>query len=149
MLEMGTEQRYDIYDLFLQFPDPLVPRRRRLEVTERMDRDGNVHHAARPSSSPRRCAQRWPRRACEAVAVCFLHAYRNSGARTRSRRAIVRAVFPDIAVSLSSRRGGGDVGIPALRHDLRERLRAAADGPLSRASWSASCGSGASAARCT
>ena len=42
ILEMGTEQRYDIYDLFLRFPDPLVPRRRRLEVTERMDRDGNV-----------------------------------------------------------------------------------------------------------
>jgi 5-oxoprolinase (ATP-hydrolysing) len=42
ILEMGTEQRYDIYDLFLQFPDPLVPRRHRMEVTERMDRDGNV-----------------------------------------------------------------------------------------------------------
>ena len=42
ILEMGTEQRYDIYDLFLQFPEPLVPRRHRMEVTERMDRDGNV-----------------------------------------------------------------------------------------------------------
>ena len=41
-LEMGTEQRYDIYDLFLGFPDPLVPRRHRLEVGERMDRDGRV-----------------------------------------------------------------------------------------------------------
>ena len=39
---MGTEQRYDIYDLFLQYPEPLVPRRRRLEVTERMDRDGRA-----------------------------------------------------------------------------------------------------------
>ncbi len=29
-LEMGTEQRYDIYDLFLSFPEPLVPRRHRL-----------------------------------------------------------------------------------------------------------------------
>ena len=34
ILEMGTEQRYDIYDLFLLFPDPLVPRRHRLEVAE-------------------------------------------------------------------------------------------------------------------
>ena len=42
ILEMGTEQRYDIYDLFLRFPDPLVPRRHRLEVAERIDRDGNV-----------------------------------------------------------------------------------------------------------
>ncbi|MBV8769334.1 MAG: methylhydantoinase, partial [Hyphomicrobiales bacterium] len=42
ILEMGTEQRYDIYDLFLRYPEPLVPRRRRLEVKERLDRDGNV-----------------------------------------------------------------------------------------------------------
>src|SRR3984957_12368150 len=42
ILEMGTEQRYDIYDLFLQYPEPLVPRRGRLEVPERMDRDGNA-----------------------------------------------------------------------------------------------------------
>src|ERR1041385_5317068 len=41
-LEMGTEQRYDIYDLFLQFPEPLVPRRHRLEIGERLDRDGRI-----------------------------------------------------------------------------------------------------------
>ena len=37
VLQMGTEQRYDIYDLFLKFPDPLVPRRHRLEIPERID----------------------------------------------------------------------------------------------------------------
>ena len=42
VLEMGTEQRYDIYDLFLSYPGPLVERRARLEVRERMDRDGGV-----------------------------------------------------------------------------------------------------------
>ncbi len=42
VLEAGTEQRYDIYDLFLRYPDPLVPRHRRLEVAERIDRDGQV-----------------------------------------------------------------------------------------------------------
>ena len=45
ILEMGTEQRYDIYDLFLGFPAPLVSRDLRLEVAERMDRDGNVIEA--------------------------------------------------------------------------------------------------------
>ena len=34
ILEMGTEQRYDIYGLFLTFPDPLVSRELRLEVPE-------------------------------------------------------------------------------------------------------------------
>ena len=33
VLEFGIEQRYDIYDLFLRFPDPLVPRHRRLEIS--------------------------------------------------------------------------------------------------------------------
>ena len=36
ILEMGTEQRYDIHDLFLQFPEPIVPRGLRREVGERV-----------------------------------------------------------------------------------------------------------------
>ncbi|HRI90504.1 MAG TPA: hydantoinase/oxoprolinase N-terminal domain-containing protein, partial [Accumulibacter sp.] len=42
ILEMGTEQRYDIYDLFVAFPDPLAPRNLRLEVDERIDARGAV-----------------------------------------------------------------------------------------------------------
>src|SRR3970282_909517 len=42
ILEMGKEQRYDIYDLFLRFPEPLVPRRWRRGVRERISRDGAV-----------------------------------------------------------------------------------------------------------
>lgn len=42
VLQMGTEQRYDIYDLFLQYPAPLVPRQWRIEITERVDRDGRI-----------------------------------------------------------------------------------------------------------
>src|SRR5919112_4487579 len=52
VLEMGREQRYDIYDLFLEYPEPLVPRRWRVAVDERMTRDGQPlrapdMHAAR------------------------------------------------------------------------------------------------------
>jgi 5-oxoprolinase (ATP-hydrolysing) len=100
ILEMGTEQRYDIYDLFLQFPDPLVPRRHRLEVTERMDRDGNVLTPL-DAADVRAMAQRLVADGIEAVAICFLHAYRNP-AHEREAAAIVRAAFPDIAVSISS-----------------------------------------------
>ena len=53
-LEMGTEQRYDIYDLFLSFPEPLVPRRHRLEIGERLDRDGRVVSPLDPAT---RCAR--------------------------------------------------------------------------------------------
>ncbi|MGH7069787.1 MAG: hydantoinase B/oxoprolinase family protein [Acetobacteraceae bacterium] len=100
ILEMGTEQRYDIYDLFLRFPEPLVPRRRRLEIAERMDRDGNPV-VTLSDASVRRAARQLLAEGVEAVAVCFLHSYRNPAHEKRA-GAILRAEFPELAVSLSS-----------------------------------------------
>ena len=100
ILEMGTEQRYDIYDLFLQYPEPLVPRARRLEVPERMDRDGNTVIAVNTAAVVE-AARKLAADGAEAIAVCFLHAYRNP-AHEREAGAAIRAAFPDIAVSLSS-----------------------------------------------
>src|SRR6185437_12845446 len=100
ILEMGTEQRYDIYDLFLRFPDPLVPRRRRLEVAERMDRDGNTI-VPLDRDLVREAARSLAAEGVEAIAVCFLHAYRNP-AHERAAADAVRTAFPDLAVSISS-----------------------------------------------
>jgi 5-oxoprolinase (ATP-hydrolysing) len=100
ILEMGTEQRYDIYDLFLQFPEPLVPRRRRLEVAERLDRDGNVLTALDPAEV-RAAALRLRAEKVEAVAICFLHAYRNP-AHERAAAEVVNATCPELAVSVSA-----------------------------------------------
>ena len=100
ILEMGTEQRYDIYDLFLQFPDPLVPRRHRLEVNERLDRDGNVITPLDPAEV-RATALRLRAEGVEAIAICFLHAYRNA-VHERAAAEIVRAACPELAVSISS-----------------------------------------------
>ena len=100
ILEMGTEQRYDIYDLFLQYPTPLVPRRRRLEVAERMDRDGEVVTALDlPAVAD--AARALVADGVEAIAVCFLHAYRNP-AHERAAGAAIRAAHPGLSVSLSS-----------------------------------------------
>ena len=41
-LEIGREGRYDMYDLFIDPPAPLVPRQLRFEVSERMLADGSV-----------------------------------------------------------------------------------------------------------
>ncbi|MFE0758073.1 hydantoinase B/oxoprolinase family protein [Inquilinus sp. NPDC058860] len=100
VLEMGTEQRYDIYDLFLQFPEPLVARRLRLEVPERMDRDGTVVETL-DREAVRAALRRLAADGVEAVAVCFLHAYRNPE-HERIVGEIARAEFPQLAVSLSS-----------------------------------------------
>ncbi|MPZ51881.1 MAG: hypothetical protein GEU79_03970, partial [Acidimicrobiia bacterium] len=42
VLESGKEQRYDLYDLFLEMPPPLVPRRRRMGLRERVLADGSI-----------------------------------------------------------------------------------------------------------
>jgi 5-oxoprolinase (ATP-hydrolysing) len=100
VLEAGTEQRYDIYDLFLTYPEPLVPRRLRLEVSERMDRDGQVVTPLDPDGV-RRAARTMRDAGVEAVAVCFLHAWREPR-HEREAAAILQAELPGIPVSLSS-----------------------------------------------
>ncbi len=100
ILEMGTEQRYDIYDLFLQYPEPLVPRRRRLEVVERLDRDGLVVTEL-DLDGVRAAAKALVDDGVEAIAVGFLHAYRNPSHERAAGQAI-RALYPEVAVSLSS-----------------------------------------------
>lgn len=99
LLEMGHEQRYDIYDLFLEFPEPIVPRSRTLEVDERIDRDGAVQRApdldATLASVDRLVAD-----GVEAVAVSFLHAYRNPVHEVAVAQAI-RDRHPELALSVS------------------------------------------------
>ena len=100
VLEAGTEQRYDIYDLFLRFPVPLVPRRRRLEVTERIDRDGQVVTPL-DEAGVRRAARAFRAAGVEAVAVCFLHAYRAPQHEQRA-AAILAEELDGVPVSISS-----------------------------------------------
>jgi len=99
VLEMGTEQRYDIYDLFLKFPEPLVPRRRRIEIPERMDARGAVVTPL-DLDAARAAARALVDEGVEAIAVCFLHAYRNP-AHERAAAELLRREFPRVAVSLS------------------------------------------------
>jgi 5-oxoprolinase (ATP-hydrolysing)/N-methylhydantoinase A len=100
ILEMGTEQRYDIYDLFLRFPQPLVSRDRRREVSERIDRDGQI---VTPLNEKQLLSaiRRLSADGCEAIAVCFINSYRNS-AHERAAGRVIREHFPTLSVSLSS-----------------------------------------------
>src|SRR5947208_2709182 len=99
-LEMGTEQRYDIYDLFLSFPAPLVARRHRLEIGERVDRNGRVV-APLDANEVRAAVRQLVDEGIEAVAVCFLHSYANPEHEQAAREQIERE-FPRLFVSLSS-----------------------------------------------
>ncbi len=99
-LEMGTEQRYDIYDLFLSFPEPLVPRRHRLEIGERVDRESRIVAALDPDEV-RKAVRQLIDDGTEAVAVCFLHSYANP-AHEQAVRELIEREFPSLFVSLSS-----------------------------------------------
>ena len=76
VLVMGRAKRFDTYDLWLDKPRPLVPRRAIHEVDERVADDGEV---LRPLdiASVHAAADRIAGDGVESVAVCLLHAYAN------------------------------------------------------------------------
>jgi len=100
VMTIRRELRYDLYDLFMDLPDPLVPRRLRFEVTERVLADGSIDTPL-DVEEVRRTARRIRREDIEAVAVCLLHAYRNP-AHERLVADVLAQELPDAWVSLSS-----------------------------------------------
>jgi 5-oxoprolinase (ATP-hydrolysing)/N-methylhydantoinase A len=100
VLELGTEQRYDIHDIFLKFPTPLVPRVWRFEVDERLSRDGEVL-VPLDLAQVHAIAERAAAAGVQAIAVVFLHAYR-SDRHERIVGEYLTAHFPRLHVSLSS-----------------------------------------------
>ena len=100
ILEMRKEMRYDIYDLLITLPDPLVPRPLRLEVDERVNASGKIlRHLELAELED--VAELFRQAGVEAVAVSFLHAYRNP-AHERAAGEWLREHLPEVSVSLSS-----------------------------------------------
>ncbi len=98
--EIAREHRYDLYDLFLEMPQPLVPRYLRLEVDERVYADGSVSKTPDPDQVARLVAELRDKD-IEAIAICFLHSYANP-AHEQLVGAIVGEIAPGVRVSLSS-----------------------------------------------
>ena len=98
-LAIRREHRYDLYDIFLELPEPLVPRRRRWEVNERVLADGTVDRAL-DVDEVRKLARRARRERVQALAVCLLHAYRNPE-HERQVADVLREELPETPVSLS------------------------------------------------
>jgi N-methylhydantoinase A len=98
--EIAREHRYDLYDLFLEMPAPLVPRHLRLTVDERVYADGTVVRAPDEHAVARLAAELRDK-GIEAIAICFMHSYANP-AHEQLVGAIVGEVAPGVRVSLSS-----------------------------------------------
>ena len=99
-VEIAREHRYDLYDIFLEMPKPLVPRYLRLEVDERVLATGEVIKA--PDLEDLKPLVREMRdKGIEAVAVCFLHSYANP-THERQVAELIANVAPELRVSISS-----------------------------------------------
>lgn len=101
VLEIGRELRYDLYDLFLEMPKPLVPRQLRMEVRERVRKDGRVSIPL-DRAQVERVVQELADQGVESIAVCFLHSYINDEHELAVERQI-REKHPGMFVSVSSR----------------------------------------------
>ncbi|MCP3673465.1 MAG: hydantoinase/oxoprolinase family protein, partial [Gammaproteobacteria bacterium] len=76
VLELGREKRYDAYDIFSEYPKPLVPRFRRLEVDERLASDGRVLKNLDPDEV-REVIHKLKETGIESLAICLINSYGN------------------------------------------------------------------------
>ena len=99
LLEMREGIKEDRYNLRMSQVEPLVPRYLRIGVPERVRSDGSVHTPL-DEDALRRALEELDDEGIEALAVCFLFSYANTGNERRAGE-IVRARFPDAFTSLS------------------------------------------------
>ena len=99
VLELGREIRYDAYDIFSEYPEPLVSRELRLEVDERIASDGRVIKALETESVTRALSE-LQAKGIESLAVCLINSYENP-VHENQIKAMVKAQAPDLFLSTS------------------------------------------------
>jgi N-methylhydantoinase A len=99
VLELGREIRYDAYDIFAEYPLPLVPRYLRHEVSERIASDGRVLVALDPDEVQTVLSGLLDL-GIESLAVCLINSYENSS-HEKHIKEIVQRIAPDLSLSTS------------------------------------------------
>jgi len=99
VLELGREIRYAPYDIFAEFPKPLIPRRFRLEVDERLRTDGTVLKPLDPEEA-RKAVHKLIEMGVESIAVCLLNSFENP-AHELMIKEIIQEESPDVSISIS------------------------------------------------
>jgi N-methylhydantoinase A len=100
VIEIRHENRFEQYDINIDLPPPLVPRRLRLPIRERIDAQGSVL-VPLEAESVGRAIDMMIEQKIEAIAVGLLHSFTNPDHERRVGEAIAKRM-PDIAVTLSS-----------------------------------------------
>jgi N-methylhydantoinase A len=99
VLELGREIRYDAYDIFSEYPKPLVPRSLRVEVDERISSDGRI---LRPLNTDevKGVVKELQKAGIESVAICLINSYENPQ-HEEIIKALVTEGAPEWSVSAS------------------------------------------------
>lgn len=100
MLRIRNEGRYDLYDLNIVYPDPLVTRANSFGARERIAADGTIMTEL-DEQSVVEISARLQERGIRSVAICLLHAYKYPQHEQRL-AALLRDLNPDLFVSISS-----------------------------------------------
>ena len=101
VIDIGREVRYDLYDLNIEMPEPLVPPHLRFEIDERTLADGTIAKPVRNDDLVR-IADLIKQSGVRAVAVSLLHSCVNPQNESAIGEALASAC-PGVAISLSSR----------------------------------------------
>lgn len=100
-IEIGRQNRSDLYDLFVRRPRPLAARSDRFTVRERVGSRGEIVQPLDEASLASVCAALRAAGGIEAVAICFINAYANDAHERRAAEA-VGAALPQAIVMRSS-----------------------------------------------
>ncbi len=100
VLEIGREMRYDIYDIFIKMPKPLVEAPLRVGVEERMNFQGEVLTPLNEQDLLEK-SHYLVSKGVQSVAISFLHAYSNPRHESIAAE-IIQKTFPHLYVSTSS-----------------------------------------------
>ena len=99
VLELGREIRYDAYDIFSEYPKPLVPRSLRAEVSERITADGRVIVQLEPAEV-KSVLKGLRQSGIESLAICLIHSYENPVHEIQIKE-IVNREAPELSLSIS------------------------------------------------
>ncbi|HBE44433.1 MAG TPA: hydantoinase [Deltaproteobacteria bacterium] len=99
VLELGREIRYAPYDIFAEFPMPLIPRRFRIEVDERVRSDGSILKPLNQEEA-RGAVRKLLQMGVESIAVCLINSFENPTHELMIKK-IIKEEAPDISTSIS------------------------------------------------
>jgi N-methylhydantoinase A/oxoprolinase/acetone carboxylase beta subunit len=99
VLEIGRGLRYAPYDIFAEFPKPLVPRHLRFEVDERVRSDGTILKPLDPEEA-RQVIRRLLQLNVESIAVCLINSFENPTHELMLKK-MIEEEAPEVSVSIS------------------------------------------------